>query len=142
VITVRKIVNIVKQDFVRISKGNYLLKGIIDMDSVNKIRIEKLINDELESAMTKYNKINSPYEGFSIILKEFEELNDDCNCFNVYLVKLMKLAKNNADKETFTEVVDYLEYYSLDMIKEAIQIAAMIKRYKIDVLSDKKEGTN
>jgi len=112
------------------------------MDSVNKIRIEKLINDELESAMTKYNKINSPYEGFSIILKEFEELNDDCNCFNVYLVKLMKLAKNNADKETFTEVVDYLEYYSLDMIKEAIQIAAMIKRYKIDVLSDKKEGTN
>jgi len=104
------------------------------MNSVNKIRIDKLINNELESAMAKHGKIDSINDGYFVILSKFEELIDSKDCFAVFLNKLRESINKNYSKEKLLEIVDYLEYYSLDIIKEAIQIAAMIKRNKIDVL--------
>jgi len=69
--------------------------------------------DELLRATKKYNSFHSAHEGYGVILEELDELWDD-------------IKFNNG---------------TVEMRKEAIQVAAMAVRFILDLCSSDRKGT-
>jgi archaellum component FlaC len=97
-----------------------------------KDKIEQLVQEELEKATEKFKPFNSPHEGYAVILEEFEELEDEMRNIKRDLNNLWDSIK---DDDRSYQPLDTMEIYndSIKAIQEAIQVAAMAKRYLKDI---------
>lgn len=99
-----------------------------------KLSISNLIDTELTRASEMFGKFNSGHEGYAIIAEEVDELNDEIAYLNESKEKFWKRIKQNTYQEAD---LDRIIYYAENAVYEAIQVAAMAKRYKVDLLGNK-----
>ncbi len=89
--------------------------------------IEVLAGIELVYANQKFPAFASPHEGYAVLLEEFEELMDELRFFESYKRALWDGIKKN---ENVTQYVDGMEKSAIKTVAEAIQVAAMCKKYR------------
>lgn len=94
--------------------------------------IQALISAELHRAEHKYKPINSSKEGYAVIKEEVEELEEEFYDLKNQLDSLWLNVKGD-DLDKQKEIVIKMYYYSLGLIKEAVQVAAMAERYRKDL---------
>lgn len=89
--------------------------------------IEKLINDELQSANKKFPLFSSWHEAYAVILEEVEEANNEADVMcNLYLDRLWHDIKAKASSEADRfEDIGILRGHAVRAIEELIQVAAM-----------------
>lgn len=96
--------------------------------------VENLIEKELESARSKFGNINSSHEGYAVILEEHEEMKDEVINFEQNLQSLWNEVKSNNSNKQYEDSID-MEKAAKQIIKEAIQLAAMCKRFHEDLMN-------
>ena len=94
--------------------------------------IKGLICNELISAEKKFKPFNSAHEGYAILKEEVEELEDNINYINEYLNNFWGFTKENS-KIGQLKMIEFISIHIENAIKEAIQVAAMCKRFEKDL---------
>lgn len=93
-----------------------------------------LIVFELERAREKFPKpTNSPHEGFAVLKEEIDELDEEMDLLRVMNDVLWKQVRND-DLVKQKETLDEMRVVLYRLLKEAIQVGAMIEKYSNDVL--------
>ncbi len=93
-----------------------------------------LIVFELQRAREKFPKLtNSPHEGFAILKEEIDELDDEMDLLRVMNDVLWKSVRND-DLEKQKDTLSEMRIVVTRLLKEAIQVGAMIDKYNQDVL--------
>lgn len=89
--------------------------------------IEKLINEELQSANKKFPLFSSWHEAYAVILEEVEEANNEADVMcNLYLDRLWRDIKVKASSEADRlEDIGIVRGHAVRAIEELIQVAAM-----------------
>jgi hypothetical protein len=108
-----------------------ILKGVIYIN-INNDMIETMILSELCEAEKKFKPFNSGHEGWAIIKEEIDELNIEVSMINEYEKELWLDVKTDNETRKLFEVRRIYDN-SIDIIKEAIQVAAMCKRFQKDL---------
>lgn len=96
--------------------------------------VQDLIVFELERARAKFPKpTNSPHEGFAVLKEEIDELDEEMDLLRVMNDVLWKNVKtDNLDKQR--ETLEEMRIVTVRILKEAIQVGAMIDKFRDDVL--------
>jgi hypothetical protein len=100
-----------------------------------KQRVEDAIVAELASAQHRFGAFNSPHEGYAVILEEHDELCDELPGLASAVAAVWAAVKGN-DREYAVSVVDDVAYHAERVAAEAIQVAAMARRFTIDLAAD------
>jgi len=97
--------------------------------------ISDLIGFELERARDKFPQLtNSSHEGYAVLLEEIEELDEEMDLIRVVKDGLWKAVRT--DNYTQQKVqLDFMRDSVMRLIKEAVQVGAMIDKYSQDVLT-------
>lgn len=95
------------------------------MNSV-KQDVEKLVQEELESANQRFPMFRSDHEGYAVIKEEIEESEQALENTKVYLRLLWIGVKENLVHE---RNIKYLKRYAEELACEAIQVAAMAQKF-------------
>ena len=102
--------------------------GDIKMESAAELHIEALIEDELERIVAKHGLFASDHEAWAIIKEELEEVQEDYlqakTWHNVWWQRI------RADDIDNLDVVDDIEKYAIEAIKELVQVIACCRKYK------------
>lgn len=95
---------------------------------------QDLIVFELERAREKFPKLtNSPHEGFAVLKEEIDELDEEMDLLRVMNDVLWKNVKtDNLEKQK--ETLEEMRLVTVRLLKEAIQVSAMIDKFRDDVL--------
>lgn len=99
------------------------------------INVENLIEKELEYARSKFSNLNSSHEGYAVVLEEFDELKEEIASFEQNIQSLWKAVKSNESDVQF-ENINMMEDIIRNVIKESIQIGAMCRRFREDILHE------
>lgn len=97
-------------------------------------KICDLITEEYGDAAEVYGRYNnSNHESYSVIREEVEEALEDIQRIGEDMEEFWKLCRNDKEKlpSWKKEVEDVLtdgEYWSTELIKEAVQVAAMFRK--------------
>lgn len=95
---------------------------------------QSLIVFELERAREKFPKpTNSTHEGFAVLKEEIDELDEEIDLLRVMNDVLWKQVRND-DLAKQKETLDEMKKVLYRLLKEAIQVGAMIEKYSNDVL--------
>ena len=102
-------------------------------------RIDILINEsimlELEEANGKFGELfNSEHESYAVLIEELDELFFEINKISELRMIIWENVKSNKDNKL---MLIEAQRFSLNIIKESIQVAAMIKKYR-NTLDSKK----
>lgn len=93
--------------------------------------VVKLVGKELESANKKFPLFRSAHEGCAVILEEFEEAREEIDSVESVFKTLWKLTRASEFGEPVTEnLVKQLSQKAVDLACEAIQVAAMAKKFQ------------
>lgn len=87
---------------------------------------------ELESAQAKFDPMNSAHEGWAVILEEVDELNEDVETIQNGL-RVMWPAVRGDDRNTAREAAQQIADAAERAAVEAIQTAAMARRFLVDL---------
>lgn len=103
--------------------------------------IEKLINEELQSANKKFPLFSSWHEAYAVILEEMEEANNEADVMcNLYLDRLWRDIKAKASSEADRfEDIGMLRGRAVRAIEELIQVAAMCDKAVMSLRKERKE---
>ena len=90
---------------------------------IDKEKILALAAEELADANTKHPPtFNSMHEAYAVIKEEFEELKNEVDYMEFYLVKLWERVKEDSDTTGFCKM---LKNAAISAVQEAIQVIAM-----------------
>ena len=92
-------------------------------------KIKYLIEEELLEARGKFPNHNSPHEGYAVLLEEIEELRQDLECLEKSKSYLWAAVKENSHIKQEHEI-NKMKKRIILLIKEAIQVGAMIEKYE------------
>lgn len=96
--------------------------------------IQGLIVFELERAREKFPKpTSSPHEGFAVLKEEIDELDEEMDLLRVMNDVLWKQVRND-DLAKQKETLDEMRVVLYRLLKEGIQVGAMIEKYSNDIL--------
>jgi hypothetical protein len=98
-----------------------------------KNKIEEIIINELQHARSLFTNMHSAHEGYAVILEEVDELQEELEFFNMHKDGLWQSIKKNNLKIQFNNIKE-MQRIIRKLIKEAIQVAAMLQRFQEDVL--------
>lgn len=90
--------------------------------------IKELIENEYYSACAIYPDFRSAHEGYAVLKEELEETEDEMNILKENMDELWEQIKGNHTC-LYSSTLKDLEDHSLSMIKEAVQVAAMVYKY-------------
>ena len=88
--------------------------------------VEKLVQKELESASQKFPVFHSDYEGAAVIFEEIEESEKELKSIQNVFDELWYTVKSNESSEPW---VSRIRTYSINLVCEAIQVAAMAQKF-------------
>lgn len=95
---------------------------------MNNELIDELIDQELIEANKQYQAMfNSEHEAYAVLIEEIDEVFDEIN--KIAEVRLMLWENIKGNKNTKLILIE-LQKLSLKLIKESIQVAAMLKKYR------------
>ena len=101
---------------------------------INHDKILELVENELAEAQSNWPAWHSTHEGYAVTKEEYEELETELKAFNKKFKNLWEMTKQNMD-EGLESIVFGMKEDSIKIIGEAIQLAAMVQRYEIDILA-------
>lgn len=97
-------------------------------------KIQQIITEELQRARIKFPQpLNSPHEGYAVLLEEVEELIDEIDFLKEHISDLWQAVKSNNNGVQLDEIRRSRERID-NIITEAVQVGAMIEKYQQDVL--------
>lgn len=88
--------------------------------------IRALVDKELAAANKRFPQFHSRHEGYAVILEEMEELKEEVEKADSYLAFAWGEIRIDDDCEDFISCV---ERYAINAACEAIQVAAMCKKF-------------
>lgn len=103
--------------------GGRMRQGLIETAT-------KAIDEELLEANKKFRAFASTHEGYAVTLEELQELKEDFELVEEQLDRIWRLTKDNADKQTFEEVLEEAISDATMLVSEAIQTAAMLRKFQ------------
>ena len=86
------------------------------------------VEKEYEEANKKHPMFGSMYEGVSVLREEIEEVKEALQGVDTYYDALWDAIRNNRKDESI-RLAGGLEKEALEVIEEAIQVAAMAEKY-------------
>ncbi len=90
--------------------------------------MEKLIDTELQKANAVYPQFNSRHEAYAVLLEEVEEVEAEFIILKETLATLWKEIKDDLPKEDILFRLNDLEHVGYMLLREHIQVMAMIKK--------------
>ncbi|HEY5586732.1 MAG TPA: hypothetical protein VIK78_19860, partial [Ruminiclostridium sp.] len=90
--------------------------------------VDRLVICELEEANKKFPLFNSTHEGYAILKEEIEEAGDDLKRIELNLSQVWDCIKKNSVITYFQ--IDQIEAYAKHLACEALQVAAMARKYR------------
>lgn len=92
--------------------------------------VEEIINKELEFAINKFGEFASAHEGYAVILEEVQECQEEMKKVERGLQLIWDHIKYNKVQSGENRILlEQLKVDSFNLVKEAIQIAAMVKKF-------------
>ena len=106
--------------------------------SIQQAYIEQLIKEELKRANKIHgDKFYTVHDGHGVIREEFEEAGEEIKMIELYINSLWNLTKSkNSKSEDRILYVKEIRRYTINAIKELVQVAAMTDKYELS-LKDK-----
>lgn len=95
-------------------------------------KIKQLISDEYVGATLKFGAFNSAHEGYAVLLEEVDEAKDEYLLLESLVRELWRYTRMNNDYHQIAEAIAIYKV-SIELAKEAIQVAAMAKRFMYDI---------
>ena len=92
--------------------------------------VKMLVEKELESANERFPQFHSKHEGWAIITEEAEELREECDSIEMAMEHIWRQIRNGIPTAQHVALV---EQYAVAAACEAIQVAAMARKY-LDML--------
>lgn len=87
--------------------------------------IHSLIEQELKEANEKFPPFASDHEAYAVVFEEFQETEDELKHCREGMLYIWEQVKSNFNTHRNYEMV---ENYAMQLIQEAIQLAAMCKK--------------
>lgn len=104
--------------------------------------VVKLVDKELESANRKFPMFRSAHEGCAVILEELEEAREDLEFTEIIYKDLWRHVRDNLGNGIYAGSVQTLCGLAVNLACEAIQVAAMAKKFMKSMKEpEKKENT-
>ena len=100
---------------------------------IERERIYKLVEQELDEANEKYPLFHSPHEAYAVLKEEVDELQYEIEKIKSGTDYLWTAVKNDRDIESYA---DRIFAYAVMTVQEAIQVAAMCEKIKQSNLYD------
>lgn len=103
--------------------------------AVSDEEVQALFDKELAKANEHNPQFHSAHEGYAVLLEEVEEINDVWYRLRGFVEDIWTFnAKKN---ETTSEYVEATKKFTVELIKEAIQVGAMCDKF-LDYLDKEK----
>lgn len=99
-------------------------------------KLFKAIEDEFENACSYGALYNSSHEGFAVLQEEIEEMEDEKSIFDGDKFIFWSTIKKNEFDHQFQKLID-MEIHAFKMLKENLQICAVIKKLKKTLENEK-----
>lgn len=107
------------------------------MFAISTEEIQTLFDKELTKANEHNSQFHSAHEGYAVLLEEIEEVNDVWYRLRGFVEDIWTFnAKKN---EKTTQHVEATKKFTVELIKEAIQVGAMCDKF-LNYLDTEKEG--
>ena len=94
--------------------------------------IKQLIEKELTKARILFPEFHSSHEGFAVIMEELEEMKEEHDWLHKDFKMLFSVIRQNSI-EGQKAAIKSMKITIINLIKEAVQVAAMIEKYDQDV---------
>lgn len=102
--------------------------GDIKMESAKELHIEALIEDELDRILAKHGLFSSDHEAWAVIKEEIEEAYEDIRELETnHAFWWKRIREDDIDN---LDVMDNIEKYSIEAIKELVQVIACCRKWK------------
>lgn len=88
--------------------------------------VDQIVPRELERANKKFPQFHSDHEGWAVILEEVTEAEVEMKTIRGNIDGMFDLVRNNVDAKW---VAEKMEYAAINLACEAIQVAAMCKKF-------------
>lgn len=103
--------------------------------AISNEEVQALFDKELAKANEHNPQFHSAHEGYAVLLEEVEEINDVWYRLRGFVEDIWTFnAKKN---ETTSEYVEATKKFTVELIKEAIQVGAMCDKF-LDYLDKEK----
>ena len=102
--------------------------GGTEMESAAEVHIEALVEDELESIIEEHGLFADDHHAWAVIKEELEEANEDVTLAGLAHASWWKRIRE--DDTDNLDVVDEIEKYAIEAIKELVQVIACCRKYK------------
>lgn len=98
------------------------------MDAVRN-DVDKLVNVELAAANQRFRQFASAHEGYAVILEELDEVETEYNLLKAEIRQSMwgRVKNNHKIKD---DDIGYALDHAIDLAVEAIQVAAMLRKFQ------------
>ena len=95
------------------------------MNVVNE-DVGKLVEKELKAVNERFPQFHSDHEGWAVMQEEAEELREECDSIELEMEQLWRRIR---DCIPTAQYVPLVEQYAVAVACEAIQVAAMARKY-------------
>ena len=97
-------------------------------DGMDTLRneVDQIVPRELERANKKFPQFHSDHESWAVILEEVTEAEVEMKTIRGNIDGMFDLVRNNVDAKW---VAEKMEYAAINLACEAIQVAAMCKKF-------------
>ena len=92
--------------------------------------VERLVEKELASANERFPQFHSEHEGWAVMQEEAEELREECDSIEMAMEQIWHRIRDGIPTAQYVPPV---EQYAVAAACEAIQVAAMARKY-LDML--------
>ena len=108
--------------------------GDFKMESAKELHIEALIEDELDRIVAKHGLFASDHEAWAVIKEEIDEAYEDIRELETnHAFWWKRIREDDIDN---LDVMDNIEKYSIEAIKELVQVIACCRKWKQGHLKD------
>ena len=97
-------------------------------------QLSTMADEELTFANATFSPFHSSHEGYAVLKEEVEETIDEAGGLDRNIKVLWDAIKENRNTMPY---IDNLEFYALSCATEAIQVAAMCRKYRDSLGTDK-----
>ena len=112
------------------NRSVYGKESQVKMGNAVKLGVEGLVSTELKAANEKFPPFHSDHEGYAVILEEVEELSEEINTVIKYNLEIAWRAVKASKPASAAENISNVEAAAIRAACEAIQVAAMCRKFK------------